>query len=402
MATQRISKGKWAFWLLMALVAAFVFALILRPEPVWVDLANVERGPMEVTILEEGKTRVKDRYLISSPVAGYIHRVQLDVGDTVIPGELLTFVDPTPASILDARTRAEAEARAAAAQAALQSIQQKVQAAEADAEFAQNEYQRLLALEESRFVSTEQLQQAKSTAARAQAILRSARFDEEVAAHELAAAQTRLQISTASSNGQKPAERVAVRSPVNGAVLALVRQSEGVIQAGEPILEVGDPGALEVVVEVLSFDAVKLEPGLGVRLSGWGGPVLEATVRRIEPIGFEDVSALGVEEQRVQVIADMVSPREQWRQLGDGYRVDADFILWQSEDTLQVPTSAIFEYNGASAVFVVESETARRRTVTTGPSNGLMTQVTQGLQEGVQVVRHPGRGLEDGDQVRVR
>ncbi len=402
MATQRISKGKWAFWLLMASVAAIVFALILRPEPVWVDLAPVERGPMEVTILEEGKTRVKDRYLISSPVAGYIHRVQLDVGDAVIPGELLTFVDPPPASILDARTRAEAEARAAAAQAALQSIQQKVQAAEADAEFAQNEYQRLLALEESRFVSTEQLQQAKSTAARAQAILRSARFDEEVAAHELAAAQTRLQISTASSNGQKPAERVAVRSPVNGAVLALVRQSEGVIQAGEPILEVGDPGALEVVVEVLSFDAVKLEPGLGVRLSGWGGPVLEATVRRIEPIGFEDVSALGVEEQRVQVIADMVSPREQWRQLGDGYRVDADFILWQSEDTLQVPTSAIFEYNGASAVFMVESETARHQTVTTGPSNGLMTQVTQGLQEGVRVVRHPGRGLEDGDQVRVR
>lgn len=225
-----------------------------------------------------------------------------------------------------------------------------------------------------------------------------------MAAHELAAAQTRLQISTASSNGQKPAERVAVRSPVNGAVLALVRQSEGVIQAGEPILEVGDPGALEVVVEVLSFDAVKLEPGLSVRLSGWGGgPVLEATVRRIEPIGFEDVSALGVEEQRVQVIADMVSPREQWRQLGDGYRVDADFILWQSEDTLQVPTSAIFEYNGASAVFVVESDTARRQTVTTGPSNGLMTQVTQGLQEGVQVVRHPpGRGLEDGDQVRIR
>ncbi|WP_036149664.1 efflux RND transporter periplasmic adaptor subunit [Marinobacter sp. C1S70] len=402
MATQRISKGKWAFWLLMALVAAIVFALILRPEPVWVDLASVERGPMEVTILEEGKTRVKDRYLISSPEAGYVHRVQLDVGDTVIPGELLTFVDPTPASILDARTRAEAEARAAAAQAALQSIQQKVQAAEADAEFAQNEYQRLLALEESRFVSTEQLQQAKSTAARAQAILRSARFDEEVAAHELAAAQTRLQISTASINGQKPAERVAVRSPVNGAVLALVRQSEGVIQAGEPILEVGDPGALEVVVDVLSFDAVKLEPGLRVRLSGWGGPELEAAVRRIEPIGFEDLSALGVEEQRVQVIADMVSPREHWQQLGDGYRVDADFILRQAEDVLQVPASAIFEYEGQPAVFVVEDEVAKLRALATGPSNGLMTQVTNGLTEGDQVVRHPDRGLEDGDRIRVR
>src|SRR5690606_32008304 len=264
------------------------------------------------------------------------------------------------------------------------------------------EYQRLLALEESRFVSTEQLQQAKSTAARAQAILRSARFDEEVAAHELAAAQTRLQISTASSNGQKPAERVAVRSPVNGAVLALVRQSEGVIQAGEAILEVGDPGALEVVVDVLSFDAVKLEPGLRVRLSGWGGPELEAAVRRIEPIGFEDVSALGVEEQRVQVIADMVSPREHWQQLGDGYRVDADFILWQAEDVLQVPASAIFEYEGQPAVFVVEDEVAKLRALATGPSNGLMTQVTNGLKEGDQVVRHPGRGLEDGDRIRVR
>lgn len=402
MAAQRTPKGKWIFWLFVALMITAVFSFVLRPEPVWVDLAAVERGPMEVTILEEGKTRVKDRYLISSPVAGYIHRIELDVGDLVSPGELLTHVDPTPASILDARSRAEAEARAAAARAALQSIRQKVEAAAADADFARNEYQRLQALEASRFVSAEQLQQAKSTAARSQAILRSARFDEEVAAHELAAAETRLQISTASSNGQKPAERVAVRSPVNGAVLSLVRQSEGVIQAGEPILEVGDPSALEVVVDVLSVDAVKLEPGLRVRLGGWGGKELEATVRRVEPIGFEDVSALGVEEQRVQVIADMVSPREEWQQLGDGYRVDARFILWQSQDTLLVPASAIFEHNGRPTVFVILDGAAYHRTLKAGQSNGLATQVTEGLREQDQVVRHPGRGLSNGDRIRVR
>jgi len=193
-----------------------------------------------------------------------------------------------------------------------------------------------------------------------------------------------------------------VRSPVNGAVLNLSRESEGVIQAGEPIVEVGDPGALEVVVDVLSFDAVKLSPGTPARLSGWGGTTLEAVVRRVEPVGFEDISALGVEEQRVQVIADIISPREQWAQLGDGYRVDADFILWQSDDTLQVPASAVFKRNGSQSVFVVRDGVANLQAITTGQSNGLTTAVTDGLGEGDQVVRHPGRELSDGDRVRVR
>ncbi|XKH01108.1 HlyD family efflux transporter periplasmic adaptor subunit [Marinobacter nauticus] len=402
MAKEKRITGKRIFWAVLAVFAVAAFVFVLRPEPVWVDLATVERGPMEVTLLEEGKTRVKDRYQVSSPVTGYLHRPQLDVGDPVIPGELLTWVDPMPAGILDARSRAEAEARVEAARAALESIRQKVAAAEAEADFAQAEYQRLQRLEDSRFVSAEQLQQARTTASRADAILRSARFDEEVAKHELAAAQTRLQISAANENGEKPSERVAVRSPVNGAVLNLSRESEGVIQAGEPILEVGDPGALEVVVDVLSFDAVKLSPGTPARLSGWGGPILEAVVRRVEPVGFEDVSALGVEEQRVQVIADIVSPREQWAQLGDGYRVDADFILWQSDDTLQVPTSAVFKRNGSPSVFVVRDGVAAMQSLTTGQSNGLTTAITDGVSEGEQVVRHPGRELSDGDRIRVR
>ncbi|KXS46730.1 MAG: HlyD family secretion protein, partial [Marinobacter sp. T13-3] len=321
MAKEKQITGKRIFWAVLAVLAVAAFVFVLRPEPVWVDLATVERGAMEVTLLEEGKTQVKDRYQVSSPVTGYLHRPQLEVGDPVIPGELLTWVDPMPVGVLDARSRAEAVARVEAARAGLESIRQKVAAAEAEADFAKSEYQRLQRLADSRFVSAEQLQQARTTASRTNAILRSARFDEEVAKHQLAAAQTRLDISAANENGEKPAERVAVRSPVNGAVLNLSRESEGVIQAGEPIVEVGDPGALEVVVDVLSFDAVKLSPGTPARLSGWGGTALEAVVRRVEPVGFEDISALGVEEQRVQVIADIISPREQWAQLGDGYRV---------------------------------------------------------------------------------
>ncbi|QFS87401.1 MULTISPECIES: efflux RND transporter periplasmic adaptor subunit [unclassified Marinobacter] len=401
MAVRNHITGKRLFWSLMAALIVVTFAFILRPEPVWVDLSTAQRGPLEVTVLEEGKTRVKDRYLVSSPVTGFVHRLELDVGDTVIPGELLTLIDPMPASILDARSRAEAEARVAAARSALQSIRQKAAAAEADADFSQQEYQRLLALKPSSFVSDEQLQQARTTAARAQAILRSARFDEEVASHELAAAQTRLQVSSA-ANGGKPAERVAVRSPIHGAVLGLVRKSEGIVQAGEPLLELGDPGTLEVVVDVLSFDAVKLEPGLATRLTGWGGPTLDAVIRRVEPVGFQDVSALGVEEQRVKVIADMLSPHEHWQLLGDGYRVDAEFILWQAEDTLQVPASALFRHNNGYAVFKVTGDRANIQPVETGPGNGLSTVILSGLNEGDRVVRHPGRGLDDGDRIRVR
>jgi len=402
MAERKHMAGKWLFWSALAALAMVVVAYILRPEPVWVDLATVQRGPMEVTILEEGKTRVKDRYVVSSPVTGYLHRVELDVGDRVIPGELLTEVDPMPVSVLDARSRAEAEARVEAARSALNSIRQKTQAAAADAELAETEYQRLLSLDRSAFVSRERLQQAQSTAARTQAILRSARFDEEVAAHELAAARTRLEVSAARSEGEQPAERLAVRSPVNGRVLDVLRKSEGVIQAGEPILELGDPGALEVVVDVLSFDAVKLEAGTRTRLSGWGGSLLEAVVRRVEPVGFEDVSALGVEEQRVRVIADMVTPRERWEMLGDGYRVDAEFILWQSADVLQVPSSAIFQHGDQPAVFLINDEHAVVQAVVTGRSNGLMTAIESGLSENDRVVRHPGRELSDGNQVRIR
>lgn len=403
MATgRRFSWGKWGFWSVFAVLAITVFGFVLRPDPLWVDIANVERGPMEVTITEQGTTRVKDRYLVSAPVTGFLHRLELKVGDIVIPGELLTHVNPMPAEMLDARSRAEAQARIGAAQSALNSTRQHVSAARAEADFANSEYQRLRRLEQASFVSQERLEELKTAATRANAILRSALFDEEVAAHELAAARTRLEVSAAQAEGEKPAEQVAVRSPVNGAVLGIVRKSEGVIRAGEAIVELGDPGALEVVVDVLSFDAVKLAPGTAARLTGWGGIALEALVNRVEPVGFEDVSALGVKEQRVRVILELTSPREQWQVLGDGYAVDAEFILWSSANSLQVPASALFRRNGQWYVFVVADGRAWTRPVQAGRSNGLMTELLEGLEEGEPVVRHPSRELDDGDRIALR
>lgn len=402
MVAKKRASGKYVFWGVMGLLALGAVVLALRPDAVWVDLAKAERGALAVTITEEGKTRVRDRYVVSSPVAGYLHRVELEVGDSVIPGELLTEVEPMPASVLDARSRAEAQARLAAANSALNSARQKVAAAKADAQLAQREYERLQSLKGSDFVSAEKVQQAELAAVRSAAILRSARFDEEVVAHELEVARTRLEVSAARSAGEIPVERVAVRAPVNGAVLGVLRESEGVVQAGDAIVEVGDPGALEVVVDVLSFDAVRLQPGGRVRLDGWGGPELEAVVRRIEPVGFVDISALGVEEQRVQVVADIVSARREWQELGDGYRVDASFLLWQSDDVLNIPAAAVFHRNGEPFVFRVVEGVARLTPITTGQSNGLFTVVESGLDEGDQLVRHPDRQLSDGVRVRAR
>lgn len=403
--SKRLITGKWLFWLLVAALAVAAIVFAIRPDPVWVDLARVDRGALEVSITEEGKARVKDRYLVSAPVSGYLHRVTLDVGDDVVAGQTIAQVNPMPSAILDARSRAEAEAKVESARSALNSAQQKVTAAEAEARFARQELERLQALSsrsDNRFVSEEQVEQARTVADRAAAILRSARFDQEVMAHELQAARTRLEVSAARGNGEQPQERVTVTSPVAGSVLSILRESEGVIQAGSPIAEVGDPAALEVVVDVLSFDAVKLQPGMKVRFTGWGGPELDGVVRRVEPVGFEDVSALGVEEQRVQVVADIISSIEQWQSLGDGYRVDANFILWSAEDVLWAPSSAIFRVDGQAWVFLARDDSVRRQEVRTGQSNGLRTQILDGLAPGDLVVRHPDRQLEDGTRIKVR
>lgn len=399
--THQGRRARSLFWGLVAVAAMLVIFMAFRPQPVWVESVRAERQPLEVTIVEEGQTRVQDRFVISAPVNGYLRRIELQVGDRVEQGALLTRLEPLRSEVLDARSRAEADARVAAANAALAAARQQVAAAEADQLLAEGEFKRLQSLAAQQLVSEEVLQQADATAQRTAAILRSARFGVDVAHHELQAAKMRLTVSAASTVAGS-GELVDIRSPVFGAVLQRLRQSEGVVSAGQALLEIGDPAALEVVVDVQSFDAVRIQPGMSVRLSGWGGAPIEAQVRTVEPVGFTDVSALGVEEQRVRVVLALTSAREHWALLGDGYRVDAHFILWRGENVLVVPASAVFREGEQAFVFVIEGERVARVAVRTGQSDGFLVQVLDGLEEGTQLVRHPDNRLDDGVRVRTR
>jgi len=374
----------WGFW----------------PRPLVVEAFAAERAPMTVTVEEEGRTRVRDRFVVSAPVAGYLRRITLDVGDPVEQGAVVASLEPLRPQVLDPRSRAEAEARVAAAEASLEAAREQVAAARAQAEFSRAEYERRAALLAAERISQEEVDLARTRWVQAQANLRSAQFAVDVAAFGLQAARTALEYSAAQENASPP-ELVTLRAPVAGRVLALHRESEGVVEAGEPLLELGDPAALEVVVEVLSPDAVRIEPDTAVVLERWGGgSLLQGRVRLVEPVGFTEISALGVEEQRVPVIVDLTSPREEWQRLGDGYRVEARFILWAEEDVLQIPTSALFRTGEGWAVFLLGDGRAQLRPVEVGRRTGLRAQILSGLEPGDLVIVHPDDRIADGVRVR--
>ena len=308
-------------------------------------------------------------------------------------------MEPLRPEVLDPRSRARAEAQVAAAEAAIKRAEQLESAASAEARFARSDYSRKQQLQEKSLVSRDALEQAATRSREAAAGLRSAGFAVEVARHELEAAETALQFSIA-NNGISADETVAIKAPINSRVLRIHHKSEGVLATGEPLLEIGDPAGLEIAVDVLSADAVRIRPGTQVELLRWGGPqTLQAVVRTVEPTGFTHISALGVEEQRVWVIADLVSPRTEWEQLGDGYRVEAHFILWQADDVLQIPTSALFRQDGQWAVFIIDNGKARQVRVTSGQTSGLATEILTGLDAGARVILHPDDRIADGVRV---
>ena len=370
------------------------------PRPVLVDFAVVKKDVLQVTIEEEGKTRVIDRYVLSAPVDGYARRLDLNVGDSVDKDQHILCLEPLRSNVLDSRSRAEAEARISAATATLNAADRNVQAAKADAEFAASELERLRKLYESRTISLDRFQQAEANARRTKANLESAKFDVQVAQFEKNAAEAVLRYSAAEQTGDTP-ETVPINSPVKGSVLKIHHESEGVVNKGAPLLEIGDPLSLEVEVDVLSRDAVKIMSGTKVQFERWGGDdILEGTVRTIEPVGFTKVSALGVEEQRVLIIVDILSPQELWQRLGDGYRMETVFILWEGKDVLQVPSSALFRHDNEWAVFAVTDERAELRTVKIGQRSGISAEIIAGLEEGDRVVNHPGANVEDNSRVR--
>jgi HlyD family secretion protein len=389
-------------WLALALliIAALVYGF--SPQPRLVDIAKATRGPMQVSVEEEGKTRVIDRYDISAPVAGMTCRVDLDVGDPVEKGQALITINPLESQALDPRSRAEAEARIAAAASALHAAEQNVKSARAEKDLAEKELSRIRPLFEKGHVSQGQLDQAAATVQTTRAASRSAQFTVDVARHELEAARTALSY-TGVSGQDNPDANVQVRSPINGRLLAIHQECEGVVAAGQPLLVVGDTRSLEVETDVLSADAVKIKPGMRVEFHRWGGEKpLQGKVRTVEPVGFTKISALGVEEQRVLVISDITSEPVQWESLGDGYRVEAEFILWQSDDVLQIPASALFRFNDGWALFVMQNAKAIRREVKVGQRNGLSAEILEGLTEGEIVITHPDNTIEDGVAVKQR
>lgn len=376
----------WGFW----------------PQPVLVETAVARHGSMTVSIEEEGRTRVMERYVIAAPVDGVACRQDLEVGDPVEQGQVLLGITPLQPEVLDPRRRAQAEARVAAAQSALRAAEEQARVASAEARLANSELERLRPLRDKGVISHDAFDKAATAVQTGSAAKRSADFTVEVARYELEAARTALQVSAATV-GDTPAERVAVRSPISGRVLKVQRECEGPVRTGEPLLEVADPTALEVEVDVLSADAVKIRPGMRVLFDRWGGEQpLEGRVRRIEPVGFTKISALGVEEQRVLVISDFTSPPDLWQRMGDGYRVEARFIIWQEDDILQVPSSSLFRHQQGWAVFAVEGGRAQRRIVEVGQRNGLIAQILSGLSGGEVIIDHPSDDVTDGRRVSIR
>jgi HlyD family secretion protein len=371
------------------------------PKPVPVETAPAARGPLRVAVEEEGRTRVRDRFVVSAPAPGYLRRITLKVGDPVGKGSLVAALEPLRSTVLDPRSRAEAEAAVNAASAAFDAAKERARAATADAEYARERERRMKKLAAGDYISKDDLDQAEAEAEKAEANRLSSEAAVTAAGADLERARSILRYSAAVDGDT--GETVIVRSPVSGTVLKLHRESEGVVTGGEPLIDIGDPGNLEVKVEVLSADAVKLKKGTKVLFERWGGDgQLEGRVRVVEPAGFTKVSSLGVEEQRVNVLVDLTSPFALWQRLGDGYRLDTTFIIWESENVLQVPASALFRRGDGWAVFAMENKRAVLREVAIGRRNGLAAEIVSGLPESATVITNPDDTIRDGVRVRVR
>lgn len=381
-------------------VVAVLVAVAAWPGARLVDSGEAARGTVRETVEAEGRTRLRDRYVIAAPIAAMARRLQLEPGDAIEAGQVLVVLDPVTAPSLDTRSRAEAVARLAAARARYAAAQEQTRAAEAIADQLRNEATRQRELLTRELVASESAERAIAASLRADREAASAAFQEATARHEVTAAEVVL---ARGSRDQPGTAALELAAPVSGVVLRRHYESARPVQSGEALIEIGDPAGMEVEVDVLSADAVRLREGMAVELLRWGGtPPLAGRVRRVEPGGFTKFSALGVEEQRVWVIVEITSPREEWASLGESYRVNARFILREAADALRVPASAVFRHAGGPAVFRIDGSRARLTPVRTGVEGEGWVQVEDGLVAGDGVVLHPDRELEDGARVRVR
>lgn len=387
-------KAIHRMWLTALLIVAAVVVLffLLRPSPMSVETAKVSRGSLRVTVDEDGETRAHDRFVVAAPVAGRLLRVQLEEGDSVSENAVVARLQPLP---LNQQQREEVLARIETAQATKRQADARLAHAREDHEQTRRDLARAETLAKQSVLSTQILEQARNAETTSREELEAAKFSVLAAASEVKVAQAGL-VGIDAGNARH--KIFSLHSPVAGRVLRLVEKSERVVPAGTPLLVLGDASKIEVVTDVLTTDAVNVKPGAPVYLEGWGGDhPLRAKVRLIEPAGFTRISALGVEEKRVNVIADFVDSPDG---LADGYRVETRIVTWEDQDVLKVPGSAAFREGDTWGVFVIEQGRARKRTVQIGHRNQLEAEILQGLTEGEEVVLHPSNQLKD--RVRVR
>jgi HlyD family secretion protein len=365
-----------------------------------VDVARVERGALVVAIEESGMTRVKDRFIVSAPVAGSLSRLALEPGDMVKEGDLLAEIAPTQSPLLDVRTRAAAEARLGAALSALGQAKAQVARSRVAKERAEQELERSVRLSATGSLSKQLLEQAEFEVRMRSEEQSSAEFASKVAAEEVRVARVTL---GGTGGDAKRDQHVSVVSPVSGRILRVYQKSAGVLQAGTQLVEVGDPAALEAVVDLLTTDAVHIQPGTRVDIQGWGGDrIIPGKVRKIEPSAFTRPSALGVDEQRVNVVIALTEARDRATELGDGYRIEARLVLWKGENVVKVPQGAVFRHGDGWAVFRIDEGTARLTPVRIGHRGETEAEVLSGLAPGAVVAVHPGDRVRDGASVEAR
>ncbi|MCI2399028.1 HlyD family efflux transporter periplasmic adaptor subunit [Aliiroseovarius subalbicans] len=370
----------------------------LQPEVVPVDLAKVERGALEVTVNADGETRIRDVFDVTAPVTGRVLRSPVQIGDVVVADDtVVARIEPGAPAFLDERSRSQAEAAVAQAVAAVSLATTQISIAEADLSFAQSQLSRVHDLHERGTIPQAQLDQAELAVDVAAAQLDSAHASFDMREAELAAQRAVLIQPGAGGGAVSTSCCIDILAPASGSVLSLENESARMVMAGSQILSIGRPGDLEITADLLSTDAVRITAGNMAYVERWGGPeALEAKVRVIEPAGFTKISALGIEEQRVKVLLDFVTPEAERPALGHGFRVFLRVVEWRGDEVLRLPISALFRENGDWAVFVVEAGQAVLRPVTIGQRNTEFAEVLSGLEPDEVVITHPGDKISDG------
>lgn len=387
---------------IVAIVAAVALGIwLMMPRPVAVETATVTKGKFVATVDEDGKTRIRERYVVAAPLPGRLSRVRLKAGDQVKADDAIATLTPSPSPLLDPRSRREAEERLGGAEASRERSKAVVERAQAQAAQSKNDLDRARTLTERGASTTQALERTDTAMRVAERELRAAEFQDHAAEHEVD--QAKALLAQYHNSGDTPPDRWVVTAPVPGLVLKVAQESETIVQAGTPILEIGDPRDLEIVVDVLSTDAVEVVPGAAVAIDHWGGPgVLAGRVRRVEPAAFTKISTLGVEEQRVNVLIDVVSPAKDWAGLGEAYQLDTRITVFSRDDATIIPTGALFRTGDRWSVYAVQDGRAQPRTVELLRRSGRFAAVTAGVQPGDHVIVYPSDRIAPNVRVKVR